>query len=643
MNKRQQSIVIVFLSMILTSSAVAGSRPAGHEHPQYQAIRKKLLQGWNTWDSRSVLRHVLLPEGFAVNLAFKQHAWLEEKYLAEALIGRRGEGVEEIRPGAHAYDGSYTSLEINWQQLSARVESAVEGDDLVIRITPLVIPASPVKVIVETGMLWNRPGLLKKGDDYLSACLPGRSVDIYMSASHVVDPYVKTLTPYLAAYLKEAVGISTGRRRTVQEIGRILDREKERLEQAAGNYGELAEAHVAMQAGIAWNTIYEPRHNRVVSTVGRLWNEEYGGYCLFGWDNFFLAYVTALDSRDLAYANVIEHLRGKTEEGFIPNDNRGNGSKSWDRSQPPVGSIMVREIYKRYPRRWFLEATFDDLLGWNRWWIKKRLNNGLLSYGSHRAKNPFQEPAVQSKRTAGYESGMDDSPMYTGVPFNPHKNTLELQDVGLNSLYIADCLALADMARVLGRKEEDRELRRRAGTFRRHIQALWHEPTGLYLNRRTDSGRFSMRFSPSLFYPLLGRIPSRKRARRIMQEHFYNPREFYGPWMLPSVSRSDPDFPRQRYWKGAIWPPLNFLVYLGLRQYGMEEARRELAEKSLNIFLGEWRRRGYVSENYSAINGSSDDPRLSSDKFHSWGSLLAMISFIEKGIMPPPETEISPN
>ena len=59
---------------------------------------------------------------------------------------------------------------------------------------------------------------------------------------------------------------------------------------------------------------------------------------------------------------------------------------------------------------------------------------------------------------AGYESGMDDSPMYEDVAFNREKNTMELQDVGLNSLYIADCLALAEMASILGRDAQGRPL-----------------------------------------------------------------------------------------------------------------------------------------------------------------------------------------
>ncbi|MFQ6113951.1 MAG: trehalase family glycosidase [bacterium] len=301
---------------------------------------------------------------------------------------------------------------------------------------------------------------------------------------------------------------------------------------------------------------------------------------------------------------------------------------------------MVKEIYKRYPEKWFLKATFDDLLGWNRWWLKKRLNEGLLSYGSHEAQNPFNEPTVRTKQAAGYESGMDDSPMYKDVPFNRQKDTLELQDVGLTSLVIADCEALAEMARILSRKKEEEELKARAKKLKNEMEKLWDEETGLYLNKRTDTGKFSKRLSPTVFYPLLARVPGKKRAQRIVDEHFYDPDEFWGEYILPSIARNDPAFPRQRYWKGAIWPPLNFLTYLSLRNYNMEKARKALADISLEMFLKEWKRRSYVCENYSSITGTCDDSRLSSDNFRSWGALRGIMAFIEKDIMPATEMEI---
>jgi glycogen debranching enzyme len=126
----------------------------------------------------------------------------------------------------------------------------------------------------------------------------------------------------------------------------------------------------------------------------------------------------------------------------------------------------------------------------------------------------------------------------------------------------------------------------------------------------------------------------------MVEKHLMNPAEFYRPYMIPSISRDNADFPRQRYWKGAVWPPLNFIVYVGLRKYGFDSVGRELARTSDSILLRGWDEHGIVSENYSAITGTGDDPRLSSDPFHSWGALMGIMSMIQSGAMPPPEAPL---
>lgn len=611
--------------------------------PEYRAIQERLAHGWNTWDSRDVLRFILLPEGLALDLALKRHAWLEEGYIETALIGRDGANAERIRPGPRSRNGSYMRLDVEWQGLSATVEAGHGGDggrDLVVLVTPRDASDAAYELIVGGALAWNAEGTVETVEGGFRARLPSGERMVYLVGVEEADPYTTTLLPHRVLRLDREVGISSGRPRSLTEIRAILDLRRDELRVRAADYGELADAFLAITSGIAWNTIYEPRHGRVISTVGRLWNREYGGVALFGWDNFFLAYLTALLDRDLALANVVEHLRGATPEGFLPNDNRGNGSKSWDRSQPPVGGLTVREVYRLFPERWFLEAVFDPLVEWNRWWPRKRLNEGLLSYGSHEAPNPFDEPAVRSATTAGYESGMDDSPMYEDVPFNPEKNTLELQDVGLTSLYIADCLALAELARLLGRHAEAEELSARARRFSAALEDLWDEESGYYLNYRTDLNRLSGRRSPTLFYPLIAGVPGPGRTDRLVREHLLNPAEFWGEYVLPSTTRDDPSFPRQRYWRGAIWPPLNFLVYLGLRNADAHDVAADLAERSLRMFVDEWRRKGYVSENYSSITGAGDDQRLSSDPFHAWGGLFGIMAFIESGHLPPPEAPL---
>lgn len=630
-------ILALLLACIFQALPLLAATKA-YNRPEYLAIKKRLVRGWGTWNARSVLAPTLLPEGLAVNIGFKQLNWLGYRYLGEELIGRREDGAERVRPGLHALDGSYSELELSWAGIDVRVESAAQGDDFVLLMTPLHASKLPISAVFAGEMLWNRPGQLSRENDVLIAKLSSRTLRVYATGKVIDDPYAQSRTPYLAVALDGPIAISSGRRRSISEVQSMIQQSRQRMEDRAAGFGDLKETYLAIESGLAWNTIYEPKYDRVVSTVGRLWDEEYGGYALFGWDNFFLAYVSSLYSRDWAYANFIEHLRSMTEEGFIPNDDRGNGTKSWDHSQPPVGAIMLKEIYKRYPERWLLEASFDDLLTWNRWWMKARMNDGLLSYGSDLAKNPLDQPDIHTKVTAGYESGMDDSPMYEGVPFNPAKNVLELQDVGLNSLYVADCKALAEIAKLIGRDSEAAELNARAEQIGRKMNSLlWDEGIDEYRNRRTDTGVLSDRLSPTMFYPLLARIIDSPRALAIVEKHFFNPAEFYGDYILPSITRNDPSFPKQRYWKGAVWPPLNFLVYLGLRDYGFKDAAEQLSNKSRSMFLDEWRRRGFICENYSAITGTGDDPRLSSDEFHSWGTLMGIMSFIEERSMPEPE------
>jgi len=79
----------------------------------YEALKKSIASGWNTWNTRSVLSHVLLPEGFAINLGLKEYR--DSQVLREALIGRFGEDEEKVRPGPHADDGSSPRRVLEWQ------------------------------------------------------------------------------------------------------------------------------------------------------------------------------------------------------------------------------------------------------------------------------------------------------------------------------------------------------------------------------------------------------------------------------------------------------------------------------------------------------------------------------------------------
>ncbi len=114
----------------------------------------------------------------------------------------------------------------------------------------------------------------------------------------------------------------------------------------------------------------------------------------------------------------------------------------------------------------------------------------------------------------------------------------------------------------------------------------------------------------------------------MIEEHFYNPEEFWGEWILPSIARNDPAYPDNTYWRGRIWAPMNYLVYLGLCNYDLSKARKDLAAKSEALILKEWREHSHVHENYNADTGEGCDMG-NSDRFYHWGGLLGLIVVLE--------------
>ena len=592
--------------------------------PEYAAVQQSLAQGWNTWDVYSVGAQVLLPEGFTIRIGLKNNSALNaDAFLPDLLIGRQGKGDEVIVPGPHTWNGSYTEMRVSWRGHELQLQTAHEGDDLVLLATPIASKTNlPPTLVISAGVLWNAPGSATKLGDHLEFNQASRKIGVYWTGEEQPIGALPVTTPYFAAPLLQPIGVSTGHPRSIDQIRSILQRERPETNTVAR----------AIESVMSWDTFFDPSKSRVISPVSRLWSAGWGGYVLFDWDTFFAASLAATGNRNLAYANAIETLQESTPQGFVPNYARAGGWKSSDRSEPPVGAITMLGLYRQYHDDWLLRDTFDPLLRWNRWWNEHREQSGYLVWGSDAGNRPvdLDDASIGTLQGAKYESGLDNSPMYDEAPFHPETNRIHLADVGLMSLYIADCNALAEIATALGRSGEAQELRTRSERYGAKLQTLWDEKAGIFRNKNLDSGALSPRLSPTNFYPLLAKVATAQQATRMVNEHLLNPAEFWGEFVIPAIARSDPAFPDQEYWRGRIWGPMNYLVYLGLLNYDLPEVRQQFARKSLALFNQEWRLNGHVHENYHALTGLGDDV-TSSDRFYHWGALLGLIDHLENG------------
>ena len=123
-------------------------------------------------------------------------------------------------------------------------------------------------------------------------------------------------------------------------------------------------------------------------------------YVLFEWDTVFAAYVYGLDAKELAYSSLITVIKSKTASGYVPNKATGGTWKA-GHTEPPIGSKVTLELYRKYQDKWLVELLLDDLLDWNNWFVEKRTLQpaGLICLGG------------ASMQNARFESGLDNSPM----------------------------------------------------------------------------------------------------------------------------------------------------------------------------------------------------------------------------------------
>jgi glycogen debranching enzyme len=498
----------------------------------------------------------------------------------------------------------------------------------------------PPTIIFSVDFLWNLPGTALQHSDFIETHAASGAVPIYCTcnpskadSATTPDDYINIPIggPYFAADFIQPVGVSTGKRRALAEIEAMINRQQEAYQQSIASAGQNDPILDAIESTLGWNTIYEPARHRVISPVSRTWAVHWGGFVLFDWDTFFAATLAGIGDRDLAYANAIEILREETPQGFVPNYAGPGGWESFDRSEPPVGAITVLGLYQQYHDRWFLKEAFPPLLRWNRWWSEHSDTQGYLAWGSDGDNQPesLDDSARGTRAGAILESGLDNSPMYDSAVYNSRSHLLEYADVGLMSMYIADCDALAQIADTLNMPAEAKELNERGTRYRLKLATLWNEQAGIFLNKDLHTGQFSYRLSPTNFYPMLAHAATPAQASTMVEKHLLNPQEFWGEWVIPSIARNDTAFHDQNYWRGGIWGPMNYLVYLGLRNYDDADTRQEFAQKSYNLFLKEWSEKSHVHENYNAILGSGDDV-VNSNRFYHWGALLGYVEYLEQ-------------
>ncbi len=386
------------------------------------------------------------------------------------------------------------------------------------------------------------------------------------------------------------------------------------------------DALAAIRDIVGWNSVHDFINDWPYMSLSRTWvAQKFGGFGLWLTDIFYHALGSGLLDPQLARESIRAVLATETPEGNLPC--LITGRDQWiDRSQPPVCSLILWKIWKHTGADDLVELGYRKLLRAHDWWFTRRdgAGQGLMSWGT--------SPGVGSglyrstKLGAKNESSMDNSPIHDETQFDPKSGCLDAFDVGLNALLVVDAEVLADWATSLGDEATARRLTERAAGLRARISThLWDQERRIFANRRW-AGPFVRSVAPTSFYPLLAAAVSDAQRQGLLAA-LDHPQKFGGKWRLPSVTRDDPAYHDNVYWRGRIWPPLNYLTYQGLKRAGCDAMAAKLARDSAEVFDASWARR-QCPENFSAETGLGDD-QPDTDLFYGWGVLMPIIAVNE--------------
>lgn len=371
----------------------------------------------------------------------------------------------------------------------------------------------------------------------------------------------------------------------------------------------------AMTNNLNNTRVYSSHDSLLFIPVSRSFGVEHANQApIFCWDSFFNGLMATYDNPEMAKATFRAVLSDQLPNGMIRGVKHWSMGPSVGNSQPPVGSMCIWRSHLLRPEIDFLKEVYPALKAWNSWWMTNRnsQNNGLLQWGS--------EDGLLIN--AMYETGWDDTPHFYGAEMGGA--TMNVYAVDLCSLWAMDSYYLSLIAEAIGNKEDAAIHYAEYVAMKDRINdTLWNEELGIYCSRFIGKdgrpGDFLTKLAPLNFYPMIAGIPDKKQAESMLKI-MADPGQFWGEWIIPTISRKEPEYHRQRYWSGNIWGPSNYLIWMGVKKYASNSFKAEYAQKSVRLFMNNWLGAGYCGENYFSING-----RVCSNPNYTWGALLCLI------------------
>jgi glycogen debranching enzyme len=160
-----------------------------------------------------------------------------------------------------------------------------------------------------------------------------------------------------------------------------------------------------------------------------------------------------------------------------------------------------------------------------------------------------------------------------------------IQPVLFNSLLVQSNRDLAEIARIVGADPEPFEVWGESTAVALN-ETLWDEEHVVYVDYDVKAGApVGVRTAAGLA-PLYAGVPARGRAERMVEVLAGSRVAVDGGWAVTSLAPSDPGFQAARYWRGPVWPILNWVLQRGLDRYGYPALAADVRRAVIELARG---------------------------------------------------------
>jgi hypothetical protein len=368
--------------------------------------------------------------------------------------------------------------------------------------------------------------------------------------------------------------------------------ETERIEQLIASapplpsrYADEANARLYAHAITVLNSLFVYGQGGYFEGNRVPYTTKFGVAIPYFWDSMISSVGAREFNATLSQETIETFLRNATPRGSLPfsladTHRAGEG-------QSPILAWAAWKTYLRGRDRAWLARIYPGMRNYVNFWLKYRSSaRGLLMFsntGEIADNDARWDPAFRGKPIT---YGMSTPPL-TGV---------ESPDV--NAFVFNEMKYLALAAAELGMKDESREWSSRREKLGKLIVATMYFPDDAMFFDVKEGTRekFSGVKNPNMFLPLWAGVPlPEKEARRVIERHLLNPAEFFRPDMpVPSLSLDNPGFDPKGYWRGRIWPHINYWMIETLWRHGYHAQADQLADRMIALF----KTTPWLQENY---------------------------------------------